>query len=168
MRTLVFILLSSFSIASYAQEKTSARPLPKVDVKTMTGETISTGTFANNGKPIIIDFWATWCKPCIEELNAIHELYPDWQKESGVKVIVISLDDARTMQRVAPFVNGRGWNYESYIDPNGDFKRAMNVNVPPQTFVLNGNNEIVWQHVGYAEGNEEEIHEAVMHAAATK
>ena len=74
----------------------------------------------------------------LEELNAINEVYADWQKETGVKVITISLDDARTMNRVAPFINGRGWKYENYIDPNGDFKRAMNVNMPPHTFLLNG------------------------------
>ena len=151
--------------SSFSQEKKSNRLLPKVDLKTTTGTTINTSTFENNGKPIIIDFWATWCKPCIEELNAMHDVYEDWQKETGVKVIIISCDDARTMQRVGPFVNARNWTYESYIDPNGDFKREMNVNMPPQTFVLNANKEIVWQHVGFAPGNEDELFEAVKDAA---
>ncbi len=163
--TLLFVL---YGALSFAQDKSSVHSLPRVDIKTMTGETINSSTFENDGKPIIIDFWATWCKPCIEELNTIHELYPEWQKETGVKVIIISLDDARTMQRVAPFVNGRGWNYESYVDPNGDFKRAMNVNMPPQTFVLNANKEIVWQHVGYAEGNEDELYEEVKKVTVAK
>ena len=163
----VFVLfcLFIFCIAAIAQDKSPNRALPKVDVKTITGETVSSETFDNGGKPIIVDFWATWCKPCIEELNAIHELYADWQKETGVKLITISLDDSRTMQRVAPFVNGKGWAYENYIDPNGDFKRAMNVNMPPQTFVLNGKKEIVWQHVGFTEGNEDELYEEVKKVA---
>jgi thiol-disulfide isomerase/thioredoxin len=161
--TLAFVLAAAIA---NGQEK--ARPLPAVEVTTGTGEKINTSTFDNNGKPMIIDFWATWCKPCIEELNAIHEEYADWQKETGVKMIIISVDDARTMQRVAPFVNARNWAYDSYIDPNGDFKREMNVNMPPQTFVLNGKKEIVWQHVGFTPGNEEEILEAVKKAADTK
>jgi len=168
MKKISTLVLGLLAVAAFAQDKTANRTLPKVDVKTLTGETVNSSTFDNAGKPIIIDFWATWCKPCIEELNTIHELYPDWQKETGVKLITISLDDARTMQRVAPFVNGKGWTYESYIDPNGDFKRAMNVNMPPQTFVLNGKNEIVWQHVGFAEGNEDEIYDAVKKVAASK
>lgn len=137
------------------------RQLPSVDVKKLDGTVFNTKMISNDGKPVIIDFWATWCKPCIEELNAIHENYAEWQKETGVKVIAISLDDARTMNRVAPFVNGRGWTYDNYIDPNGDFRRAMNVNMPPHTFILNGKGEIVWQHVGFVEGNEDELFEQV-------
>jgi cytochrome c biogenesis protein CcmG, thiol:disulfide interchange protein DsbE len=161
VKKIIPVLFLLFSITVCGQDKGVKSPLPKVDIKTMAGANFNTSAFENDGKPIIIDFWATWCKPCIEELNTIHEVYPEWQKETGVKLIAISLDDARTMQRVAPFVNGKGWSYESYIDPNGDFKRAMNVNMPPHTFILNANKEIVWQHVGFTEGNEEELFEAV-------
>ena len=156
---LAFLFLST--ILTQAQDQILFKQLPAADVKLMNGERVNTSTFSNDGKPIIIDFWATWCKPCIEELNAIHDLYAEWQKATGVKVIIISVDDAKTMTRVAPFVNGKGWNYESYVDPNGDFKRGMNVNMPPHTFVLNGKGEVVWQHVGFAEGNEEELYEVV-------
>jgi thiol-disulfide isomerase/thioredoxin len=167
MKNLFFISLFLLALSTGAQEQKGNRMLPHVDVKKSTGEMVNTSTFENDGKPIVIDFWATWCKPCIEELNAIHEVYEDWQKETGVKVIIISVDDARTMQRVAPFINARNWTYESYVDPNGDFKREMNVNMPPQTFVLNANKEIVWQHVGFSPGDEDELLEAVKKAAVT-
>ena len=61
---------------------------------------------------MVLDFWATWCKPCVNELTAISEHYEEWQKETGVKIVAISVDDARTMANVKPFVNGKGWDYE--------------------------------------------------------
>jgi cytochrome c biogenesis protein CcmG, thiol:disulfide interchange protein DsbE len=165
---LVMISVLFFAVCSTAQEKTSSggRVLPKVTVRTLTGEQFSTEKFSNDGKPFIIDFWATWCKPCVEELTTLHDEYADWKKETGVKIIAISIDDARTMNRVAPFVNGKGWTFETYVDPNGDFKRALNVNMPPHTFVVNGKGEIVWQHVGFVEGDQEELIEVVKKVAA--
>ncbi len=123
-------------------------------VKSLDGKNVNTETFENGGKPYIISFWATWCKPCIQELNNIAELYEEWQEETGVKLIAISIDDARNSAKVAPFVNGKDWDYEVYLDANGDFKRAMNVNFPPHTFLINGKNEIVYQHVSYNPGDE--------------
>lgn len=160
-----FLVNVEFVMAQESKSE-SGRPLPTVKVKTMAGESFDFNKLENGGKPMVIDFWATWCKPCIEELNAIHEVYDDWKKETGVKVVAVSIDDARTMNRVAPMVNGRAWDYEVYIDPNSDLKRAMNVNMPPHTFVVNGKGEVVWQHVGYQEGNEFELLEIIKKVGA--
>lgn len=141
---------------SIAQNK-----IPSVEVKNIGGENINTSSISNDGKPIIISFWATWCKPCVQELTAISEQYEEWQKETGVKVIAVSTDDSRNMARVQPFVNSRSWEYEIYLDPNGDFKRALNVNNIPHTFLVNGKGEIVWQHNSYTPGDEEELFELV-------
>lgn len=157
-----------FTSYSWSQNAAKGRTIPSANVKTLKGEATNTSTISNDGKPIIISFWATWCKPCIEELNNISEVYPEWQKETGVKLVAISIDDARTSQRVAPFVNGRSWPYEVLLDANSDFKRALNVNNPPHTFLVNGKGEIVWQHVGYVDGNEDELYEEVKKIAAAK
>ena len=140
----------------------NAQKLPSANVKNLKGEVINSSTFSNDGKPMIISFWATWCKPCIRELMTINDEYEDWQDETGVKLIAISIDDARTMNKVAPFVNGKAWEYEVYIDSNADFKRAMNVNNVPHTFLVDGKGEIVWQHNSYAPGDEEELYENVV------
>lgn len=151
------VLLISSSINSFSSDK----KLPSVKVKNLKGETVSTDKFSNDGKPMIINFWATWCKPCILELNNINEDYAKWQKETGVKIIAISIDDSRNSKKVAPFVNGRGWEYEVYIDENSDFRRALNVNNPPQTFLLDGKGNIVYTHNGYAPGDEKHLYEEV-------
>jgi len=135
--------------------------LPSVKLKDLDGNVVNSSDFSNDGEPIVISFWATWCAPCKKELNAIHEVYEDWQDETDVKVIAVSIDDARSATRVKPYVDGQGWDYEVYIDSNQDFKRALNVNNVPQTFLLNGEGEIVWTHSGYNPGDEEELLEEI-------
>ena len=151
------LLVLFFTTMSFAQNRT----LPSVEVKTLDGGNINIQEIENSGKPIVISFWATWCKPCKKELNAIAEVYEDWQEETGVKLIAISIDDTRSMSRVAPYVNASDWDYEVYLDPNGDFKRAMGVSTVPHTFLLNGKNQITWQHKGYVDGDEEELFEQI-------
>ena len=138
---------------SFAQSKA----LPNTQVKTLDGGNFNISKLNNNGKPIIISFWATWCKPCKKELNNIAEVYEDWQDETGVKLVAISIDDSRTMSKVTPYVNASDWDYEVYLDPNSDLKRAMGVRNVPHTFLINGKNEIVWQHTGYVDGDEMEL-----------
>lgn len=138
--------------------------IPSVMLKDMDGRSIDTADLSNDGKPIIIDFWATWCKPCVRELNAIKEVYPDWQEETGVKLIAVSIDEAQNAQKVKPLVSRMGWEYDVLLDPNSEFKRQMGVSDPPHVFVVDGEGNIVWNHQGYVEGSEEEIFEAVKKA----
>ena len=140
---------------------TISAQLPNVKLQDMDGNAVQTSEISNDGKPIIISFWATWCKPCLRELKAIHEVYPDWQDETGVKMIIVSIDQAQDAHRVKPMVDGFGWEYEVLLDPNGDFKRAMNVQNVPHVFVLDGKGKIVYNHTGYVDGGEEDIREAL-------
>jgi len=158
-RTVFVFCMSLIYLSAFSQSK--VRTIPAVNVKTLEGKSISTASLSNGGKPIIYSFWATWCKPCIRELSAIAEQYEDWQDETGVELIAVSIDDSRNTAKVGPFVNGKDWDYKVLLDPNGDFKRAMGVNMVPHTFLVNGKNEVVWQHTTYAEGDEDELYELV-------
>ncbi len=160
-------LLSILTLTSFLLfSQTEKRAIPSATLKNMEGANVNTSDFKNDGKPMIINFWATWCSPCKRELNNIAEVYGNWVKETGVKLIAISIDDARNAGKVAPYVNGKAWEYEVYIDSNQDFKRALNVNNVPHTFLVNGKGEIVWQHNSYADGDEDELYEAVKKLAA--
>ena len=156
----IFIAIALVAFCTMAF-KFDGGKIPVVIIKNLDGSKVSTATFTNNGKPIIINFWATWCKPCKKELDNILDDYADWQKETGVKIIAISIDDARTSSKVITDAKTKGWPYEVYLDDNQDFKRAMNVNVVPHTFIIDGKGEIVWQHNSYAEGDEIQLYENV-------
>jgi cytochrome c biogenesis protein CcmG, thiol:disulfide interchange protein DsbE len=161
-RAILAFSLFSLTIFGYAQETAKTiRNIPAISIQDINGHKINTAELSNNGKPFIISFWATWCKPCISELTAINEVYSDWQKETGVKLIAVSIDDARSSPKVSPLVNAKAWDYEVLLDQNGDFKRALNVNAVPHTFLINGKGEIVWQHTSFIEGNELELIELV-------
>jgi cytochrome c biogenesis protein CcmG, thiol:disulfide interchange protein DsbE len=138
-----------------------SRTIPDHIVKTLDGRDFQTSAFDNDGKPYVLSFWATWCRPCLKELNAIADIYEEW-KDMGFKVIAVSTDDARTRANILPMVNGRGWEYEFYHDENGDFRRTMGVNMVPHTFIINGKGEIVSQHTSFADGMEWEMFDKLM------
>lgn len=152
------LLLSALLLAGIAAAHAQ---LPSVTLKSIDGKTVDTAKLENGGKPFIISFFATWCKPCNRELNAIHEVYPDWQDETGVKVVAVSIDQAQNIQKVKPLVDSNGWEYDVLLDPNGDFKRAMGVNMIPHVFIVDGQGKIVESRSGYTEGGEAHLIEKV-------
>ncbi len=163
MKSIVLVVALVFivSIGLGQDSEKNYGKLPSIIVKSMNGKPFNTAGLSNDGKPFIITFWATWCKPCIKEHDAINDVYEDWVDDTGVKLFAMSIDNARSSKRVLPTINGKGWEFDILLDENGDFKRAMNVNVPPHTFIVNGEGLIVWQHVGYLDGDEEEYIEII-------
>ena len=161
-------MILMIATVTLAQGDYTGKTVPAVEIKTPEGAVFNTSGIDNEGRPIILSFWALWCKPCHKELNAIADLYEEWQEETGVKLVAISIDDARSTAKVLPTVNGYGWEYEVYLDPNGDFKRAMGVNMIPHLFILDGNKKVVYQHTSYSEGSEYELYDIVRKIAAGK
>ena len=131
--------------------------LPAVSLKTMNGTEVRTDTLSNGGKPFIIDFFATWCKPCNRELDAINEVYEEWQEETGVKIFAVSIDQAQNINKVKPLVSNHGWEYDVLLDPNSEFLRAVGGQMIPYTLVVDAKGKIVYKHSGYTDGAETEL-----------
>ena len=151
------LIVALLAIAGMA----SAQTLPAVTLKDINGKTVQTDQLSNNGKPFIISFFATWCKPCNRELSAISEVYADWQDETGVKLIAVSIDQAQNINKVKPLVDSNGWEYDVLLDPNSDFKRALGIQMIPYVLIVDGKGNIVYKHNGYTEGAENELIEKV-------
>jgi peroxiredoxin len=162
----IFSLIVSFSffLSTYCQENAShileVKKVPSVQLKDMDGKSINTAELGFKG-PVVFSFWATWCSPCKRELNIIHDLYTDWQAETGVNLVAVSIDDEKTKNQVPVYVDGKGWEYLVLMDVNGDLKRAMGVNNVPHTFLVDAKGNIVYSHNNYAPGDEDKLYEEI-------
>ena len=146
-------LLVTFN--SFSQEE-----LPKIDLTTLDGKTINITEATKQDNVVVVSLWATWCVPCLKELDAISDVYDDWQAETNVSLIAVSVDDSRTVKRVKPLINGKGWDYTILLDKNNDFKRALGAATVPLTLLIK-NNQIVYRHSGYTAGAENELYEKI-------
>ncbi len=138
----------------------SAQQLPDVKIEDITGKEVSVRSLAT--KPLIIAYWSIACKPCIQELNAINDALADWRKEADFNVIAVSIDDARLKATAKNMASARGWEFICLFDDNQELKRAMNVSLTPQSFVVDGEGNIIYSHSGYTPGSEESLFDKIL------
>ena len=136
-RTLLSLLALLMTTLCYAQD------LPQATVRDLSGKPVETSTFLQSGKPFIVTFFGTWCKPCLRELDAIQEVYADWQKETGVTLYAISIDEGPDIQKVRPTVHAHG------------------------LFIFDGSGTLLDRRTGYVEGSEGQILQILREAVAS-
>lgn len=145
---LLFVTMSALSARAQ---------MPAVVLSDINGGKVSTDTLAHAGQPVVVSFFATWCKPCQRELSAIAEVYDEWQEQTGVKLVAISIDEAQSVNKVKPLVDGNGWHYQVLLDPSGELKRALGIQLIPFVLILDETGKIVYKHNGYTDGAENEL-----------
>lgn len=134
--------------------------IPNINLNTLSGKSVKIQDEISKDKITILSFWASWCVPCINELDAISEVYEDWQEDFNMELIAISTDDARTQKRIRPMVNGKGWPYKILLDKNQELKRALNISTIPQIIILK-DSKIIYIHSGYSPGVEDEFYDII-------
>lgn len=132
----------------------SAQQLPDVHVENAEGKTTSTRELTGR-KPLIISFWSLACKPCIQELNAINDQIDEWREVADFDVVAVSVDDVRMKAAAKAKSRSFGWDFICLFDENQTLKRAMNVSLTPQSFVVDREGNIVFSHSGYTPGSEQ-------------
>tara|TARA_B100000768_G_scaffold181770_1_gene206334 strand:- start:4313 stop:4813 length:501 start_codon:yes stop_codon:yes gene_type:complete len=140
--------------------------MPSVYIKNINGKSINSKTTYNKKGLTVYSFWATWCVPCINELDNIHKEIEKWN-EANVKIVAISTDDSRTKRRIRPLVNGKKWSFEILLDENQALKRALNINGIPHTIVTKGN-KIIYRKMGYKPGEENDLYEFILKNSIVK
>jgi thiol-disulfide isomerase/thioredoxin len=154
-------IISLFVLMLVASFGTVQAQLPAETLRAIDGKAVRTDTLSNGGKPFIIDFFATWCKPCNRELDAIAEVYEEWQEETGVKLFAVSIDRAQNTNKVKPLVDNHGWTYDVLLDPNSELRRTFGGELIPYVVICAGEGNIVYKHNGYTDGAENELIEKV-------
>lgn len=156
MKPLILFFILLFSLPTFAQDE-----LPSITIKDLKNKPVNVkSAFAEEDKVYVFSFWATWCAPCLAELEAISEYYDEWSEELNMELIAISTDDSRTQRRVRPLLNGKDWPYEVLLDGNQELKRALSiVNIPYSIVVKNQKVEHIFN--GYTQGAEHELYEVI-------
>ena len=156
------LLYAAFALFLTANSSFSQENFAPVKIKSLSGKEVNFSDIVatSNDTLVVVSFWATWCIPCVAELDNINDEYKERQGAKPFKFIGISIDDSRTSQRVKPFIKGKGWQFDVYLDVNSELKRAMNVTDVPHVIIIK-NNKIVYRHTGYIVGEEENLFDKI-------
>lgn len=139
---------------------TKAQSIANVSAKNIEGKIVKLNDL-DDDKPLVVSFWATWCLPCMEELNAVNDKLSGWKEQKNFNFVAVSIDDPRTVNKVKTVVKGKNWNFDDVLlDPGQSIKRQLNIANVPMTLVFY-KDKIVYTHVGYVPGDEDELFDKV-------
>lgn len=111
-------------------------------------------------KITIIDFWATWCKPCTKAMPKLNDIYNTY-KDQGVNMVGISCDGPRSIGKVDMLANSMDIDYTILKDINCEVMKSMDYQAFPTLIIIDENQEVVWLHEGFVSGDEIKIEEAI-------
>lgn len=126
------------------------KPAPTWNLKSLDGQDLRSADFA--GKIQVINFWATWCPPCVAEIPGLIELQKRHEQD-GLVVIGISLDQ-NGAEAVKAFVEKKKMAYPVALAAGGVEKAFGEFDGIPTTFVVDRHGTIRSMHIGYASGDE--------------
>lgn len=128
------------------------RKIPSVKLSDMEGKQYELKSLLSN-QVTIITFWATWCKPCAEEMHEFQNMLEKYG-DNGLKVIAISTDTERSVSKVKPFIKSKKFGFTVLLDTNNEAMRRFNIQAVPHTIIVNSKGEILYSHSGYSKGDE--------------
>lgn len=157
------ILALGFTNLVFGQQQ-----IASAELKTLEQETVDLADLIKEKELTVISFWATWCKPCQAELDAIADLYPDWQEDLGVQMLAITIDTQRQLSKVPGVLSTKGWEYTVLSDANNVMRNQLGFQAIPQTYVVDSAGNILYSHSGYSPGDEYDLEDKLKELAGGK
>lgn len=156
--TFAFILVI-FSFFTFAQDSEGLRKGPNFKLENLNGDMVELNTELGSG-PVLLSFWATWCKPCLEELAEYKKIYNEF-KDQGFKMYAISTDDEKTVAKVKPLVSSKNYNFPVLLDTNSETARLYYAQAMPYSVILDKDGLIIYSHLGYMKGDEIKVRDKI-------
>jgi peroxiredoxin len=123
------------------------------------GKTVRLDSLVKKG-PVLMSYWALWCKMCIKELDAMKQYFSELESLQ-CSYLAISQDKSRSVPEVKPFAASHKWKYQVVLDPDNKMRNLYKVQVMPSLFIIDQNQKIIFTHQGYKPGDEKKIIEKV-------
>ena len=155
MKKYVTVLLLLTCVLLFGRESTPGRAIPDLKIKLLNGKQTSIHDLLKDG-PLLIDFWATWCKPCkkvMKHLDRYHQVYGN----HGFKVLMINQDTPRSLGKVKSYIRSQKHTFYVGLDPNQETAKKLNGQIMPTLILVDRDGTIQWRHQGYVPGEEVEI-----------
>ncbi len=132
---------------------------PDFTLKNLAGQDVTLSELLKDG-PVIVDFWATWCKPCIKAFPDLQEVF-DSYKDCGLRVLAVSIDGPRSTSRVASVIKAKGNTFTVLLDPSQSVAKKLHVTSVPRTVLIDKNGKITYAVTGYRPTNHAQLSKAV-------
>lgn len=153
-------LLFTVNILSQDDDSRTGRKAPNFKLENIDKKYVELNKETGDG-PVLLSFWATWCKPCVEELAEFSKIYKEY-KDQGFKMFAISTDNEKSVSKVKPLVKSKGYEFPVLLDTNSETARIYYANPIPYTVLLDKNGNIVYTHRGYTKGDEIQLKEKLI------
>ena len=149
MKFKLLIVLSMFLFTALL----NSEPVQPFSLPDINNENVNISEFMGDNL-IVLDFWASWCAPCMRLLPELDKIDQDFD---NVKVITISIDNPRSVSRAKSLIRSQRYNFLTLFDTDQEIMKRFQVTSVPHTFLIDMEGKVVYEHTGYTRGDEEKL-----------
>ena len=158
-KVVIIVVISSAILMLYSNLFAAGKKAFDFTLNDLENRRVTLQSLLNKG-PIYIAFWATWCKPCIKELEIVTRIYKEY-KDRGFLLVGINEDAGRSHSKVKSFIKSKGWDFPILMDNNEKVKRDYKAFGLPYSVIIDAKGNIIHTAYGFRPGDEAKIREII-------